>query len=395
MIALAILLGCIAVAGAAQAGTAAIGVARFARRPSAEPRALPPVTVLKPLYGDEPMLEAALASFCEQDYPDYQIVFGMHTQDDSALAVARRVAARFPARGIAIVVDATTHGPNGKVGNLINMLPKATHDVLLIADSDVHVQPDYLRRLVAALEGNNVGLVTTLYAGLPASRSVPALLGGLQITETFLPGALMARALGRQDCLGASMMLRRRTLELIGGFRALADHLADDHILGVLVRRTGLSVGLADTVPATTVSESTLRDLLRHELRWSRTIRTLAPLPHFASAVQYPIALALLALAAVPSLWTAALVGGVWAARALAAATVARALRPKLGRLASRPALWLLPLRDVLSLAVMAASFAGRRVDWRGQSMLADGIPPEITALPAQARGHVPEVVRP
>ncbi|HKM63140.1 MAG TPA: bacteriohopanetetrol glucosamine biosynthesis glycosyltransferase HpnI [Acidisphaera sp.] len=389
MIALAIPLGCLAVAGAVQAGVAAAGLARFARRPPTPPVALPPVTVLKPLYGAEPMLEDALASFCAQDYPEYQIVFGVHASEDPAIAVVRRVAARFPARDIAVVVDATVHGQNGKVGNLINMLPEAKHDVLLISDSDVHVQPDYLRRLAAALEQDGVGLATTLYAGLPASRSIPALLGALQITETFLPGALMARALGREDCLGASMMLRRPTLERVGGFPALVDHLADDHILGVLVRQTGLSVRLADTVPATTVPESSFRALLRHELRWSRTIRTLAPLAHLASAVQYPIALALLALVVAPSVWTVALALGVWAVRASAAAAVARALRPKLGRLASRPALWLLPLRDVLSLAVTAASFAGRRVDWRGQSMLADGIPPEITL------GHVPEVIRP
>ena len=378
MMPLAIMPACIAAVGAVQACVAAASVGLFAKRLGLQPSALPPVTVLKPLYGDEPLLEQALASFCEQDYPDYQIVFGVHSPLDPALRVAQHVAARFPARDIAIVVDSATHGANGKVGNLINMLPAAKHDVLLVSDSDVHVRPDYLRRLIAELEQDSAGLVTTLYAGLPARRSMPALLGALQITETFLPGALMARILGRQDCLGASMMLQRRTLERIGGFRALLDHLADDYILGVLVRRTGLSVHLADSVVATTVPEASLRALLRHELRWSRTIRTLVPYAHLASVAQYPIAFALLALAAAPSVWMVALSVGVWAARAAAAAAVARALRPKLGRLASRPALWLLPLRDVLSLAVVAWSFVGRQVDWRGKAMLADGIPVEI-----------------
>ncbi len=125
------------------------------------------------------------------------------------------------------------------------MLPAARHDVLVIADSDVHVRPDYLERLVAALEAPGVGLVTTLYAGLPASPALPAQLGATQITHGFLPGALLARALGRQDCLGATMCLRRADLERIGGFAALVDHLADDNVLGRRIQRSGLDVGLA------------------------------------------------------------------------------------------------------------------------------------------------------
>jgi ceramide glucosyltransferase len=170
MNAFAILLDGLAAVGAAQAWVASALVARFAGRPAAEPRALPPVTVLKPLYGDEALLEEALASFCTQDYPDYQIIFGLHARDDTALPVARRVAARFPGRDITLIVDPTEHGRNRKVGNLINMLPAARHDLLLIADSDIHVQPDYLRRLVAALETEGVGLATTLYSALAPDR---------------------------------------------------------------------------------------------------------------------------------------------------------------------------------------------------------------------------------
>ena len=219
-----------------------------------------PVTVLKPLHGDEPLLEEALASVCRQDYPTWQVVFGVQDRADTALPVVRRLRARFPDRDIAVVVDPTPHGPNRKVANLINMLPAAKHDVLVIADSDVHVAPDWLRRLVAALEGPGVGVVTTVYTGLPVHGPLPptpsrkgrgseyrpppplagggwgegalATLGAMQINHYFLPGALLARAMGRQDCLGATMMLRRETLERIGGFAALVDHLADDNVLG-------------------------------------------------------------------------------------------------------------------------------------------------------------------
>jgi ceramide glucosyltransferase len=359
-----------------------------------------PVTVLKPLHSDEPLLEEALASVCRQDYPTWQVVFGVQDRADTALPVVRRLRARFSDRDIAVVVDPTPHGPNRKVANLINMLPAAKHDVLVIADSDVHVAPDWLRRLVAALEGPGVGVVTTVYTGLPVHGPLPptpfrkgrgseyrpppplagggwgegamASLGAMQINQYFLPGALLARAMGRQDCLGATMMLRRETLERVGGFPALVYHLADDNVLGRLVQRLGLTVALADTVPATTVPETTLRALWRHELRWARTIRALVPVQFASSVLQFPLAWAALAvLLAGGEPWLLAWFALAWGARALTARGIDKALA-----LANRTPLWLLPLRELMSVAVMAASYAGRRVDWRGHTMQAEGFDP-------------------
>ncbi len=348
-----------------------------------------PVTVLKPLYGDEPLLEEALASVCRQDYPALQVVFGVRDPADAALLVVRRLQARFPDCDIAIVVDPTGHGLNRKVANLINMLPTAKHDVLVIADADVHVAPDWLHRLVAALEEPGVGLVTTVYTGVPVPRSPPpsregrwsagftplgtvGALGAAQINLYFLPGALLGRAMGRQDCLGATMMLRRETLERIGGFTALVDHLADDNVLGRLVLRLGLTVALADTVPATTVPEITLRDLWRHELRWARTIRALVPAQFAASVLQYPLVWAALAvLLGGGASWTLAWFVFVWVIRAVAARGIDRMLA-----LANRSPLWLLPLRELMSVVVMAASYAGRRVEWRGHTLEAEGFDP-------------------
>jgi ceramide glucosyltransferase len=356
---------CIAVAisaiGIAQAAAAWLVVRRFAARLGTKVGpATVPVTILKPLHGDEPLLEQALSTVCAQDYPTWQVVFGVQDPTDTALPVVRRLQARYPNCDIAIVVDPTPHGPNRKVANLINMLPAAKHDVLVIADSDMHVAPDWLRHVVAALEeapsspsamaggpsppswpgvarpstssldseAPRVGLVTTLYVGLPvAGNRTAASLGILQINHYFLPGALLARALGRQDCLGATMMLRRDTLNRIGGLPALVNHLADDNVLGRLVQRLGLTVALADTIPATTVPETTLPALWRHELRWARTIRALAPLPFAASVLQYPIAwaaLAVLLAGATPVFlaWFAL----AWALRALAARETDKAL---------------------------------------------------------------------
>jgi len=342
-------------------------------------------------------------------------------------------------------------GANAKVGNLINMLPRAKHAVLAIADSDLHVQPDYLARLAETLAEPGTGLVTTLYTGLPAANRVAQQLGATQITHYFLPGALLARAMGRQDCLGATMVLRRATLDRIGGLRALVGHLADDQVLGRLVAALGLAVRLAPTVPATTVPEARLRDLLRHELRWARTIRALEPAAFAASVLQYPLFWAMLAmLLSEGAAWSFGVFFLGWAGRALAAVWVDRALEqflvipggypppplegggwgegcaqsPSSGvraplpnhlpqgegednrrggggrapddlRLDGGPNLadavaqglafpcpvWLLPLRDLISVGVMLFSYAGRRVEWRGQHLTVDTPGPATPGL--------------
>ncbi len=346
-------------------------------------RTIGPITVLKPLHGDEPLLEAALATLCEQNFPPgFQIVCGVGEATDTAVPVVRALRERYPHIDLTLVIDPTAHGTNPKIGNLINMLPAARHDVLVIADSDTHARPDYLRRLAEALQRPGVGLVTTLYTGLPAFRAPASLLGATQITHGFLPGALLGRRFGRRDCLGATMCLHRDTLRQVGGLEALKDHLADDNVLGRLVLAEGLDVALADTVVATTVPERTMAALWRHELRWARTIRTLEPAAFAASVLQYPLLLALLTvIASGAALWAWVLLLLVWAVRGVAARGIDRALRPMLGGLAFRGPFWLLPLRDLLSAAEWVASHAGRQVDWRGQTLEAD--------TPARPAPHV------
>lgn len=365
-----------ALIGLGQACAGWVLLRRFLARPRAAANELPPVTVLKPLHGDEPLLGAALGSLCAQNYPRFQIVFGVQDPNDSALAVVAGLRARFPACDISLVVDATPHGANRKVANLINMFPAARHDILVIADSDVHVASDYLVRLVAGLQAPGAGLVTTLYTGRPAHTALPAILGGSWINHGFLPSVLLARALGRQDCLGATMALRRETLARIGGLAALSNHLADDNILGRLVRAQGMTVVLADTVPATTVAETSLGALFRHELRWARTIRALEPAGFAASVLQYKLAWALLAVAAAPGLPALGFFAAIWAGAALAAWGTERSLALRVKGLAITTPLWLLPLRDLMSVAVWAVSHAGTRVEWRGHLLHADHPPP-------------------
>jgi len=378
VLALAIIAAVLAGIGALQCLAGAASVARFARSRMAGPTARPAVTILKPLHGDEALLEAALESVCRQDYAVFQIVFGVQDPADPAIRVVRRLQSRYPGRDLALVVDGTQHGPNRKVSNLINMRQAARHDFLVIADSDIVCAPDYLARIVAASEPAGTGLVSTLYAGLPARPILSARMGATQITHAFLPGALLARGMGRRDCLGATMALHRDTLASIGGLEALVGHLADDNALGRLVAGLGLDVRLADTVPLTIVGEPTLRALFRHELRWARTIRVLVPGAFAASALQYPIAWALLALVlGAGALWAWIVVLLAWAVRIAAALAVDRALARRLphdppGGVAITAPIWLLPLRELMSVAVMVASYAGRDVDWRGHRMRAD-----------------------
>jgi ceramide glucosyltransferase len=204
--------------------------------------------------------------------------------------------------------------------------------------------------------------------------------------------------MGRQDCLGATMCLRRADLARIGGLRTLVDHLADDNVLGRRIRSLGLDVALARTVPLTTVPEARVGALFRHELRWARTIRALEPTGFAASILQYSLFWALLTIALTAgSIWSIGLFGIAWVLRAVAALGIDIALAtlwdserkknrgPALGlptedatTLAFSCPVWLLPLRDVLSVAVMVASYAGRRVDWRGHGLHADTPPPSV-----------------
>jgi ceramide glucosyltransferase len=252
------------------------------------------------------------------------------------------------------------------------MLRFARHPVLVMADSDMRAAPDYLTDVVAELQAPGTGLVTCLYKGVAVGKSLRtrlhSALGSAFINFGFLPSVLIAGLVGADTgCFGASIALRRETLEAVGGFPALADQLADDYVLGRLVRKLGLKVTISSHVVANVLMETDLASLFAHELRWQRTIRSVTPAGLAASAVTNPVALALLSLP---------VQGGSASAWALLAAALAarwalvRAGSRWLG-LAPLP-LALLPLRDALSLLILAASFCGQRVTWRGHAFQVD-----------------------
>jgi ceramide glucosyltransferase len=321
----------------------------------------PPVTILKPLRGDEPGLYENLRSFCEQDYPAFQVVFGVRDATDPAVPVVERILRDLPGRDLALVVNDRVIGSNLKVSNLANMVEAAKHDLLVIADSDIRVGRTYLGTVVPPLADPRVGVVTCLYTGRAQPGLWPAL-GAVFINEWFLPSALVAHALrSGRFCFGATMAVRREALDAIGGFPVLAAYLADDYVLGVLMNARGRRVALSAYVVENTVQESSLRALWSHELRWARTMRTAEPAGYAMSFLTYSVVLSCfhLLVSSSGALGTALVVGAV--AIRLA---VHYAVRWSLGITEpSRP--WLIPVRDWLCVAVWAASFSGRTVRWR------------------------------
>ncbi|MBS0986261.1 MULTISPECIES: bacteriohopanetetrol glucosamine biosynthesis glycosyltransferase HpnI [Acetobacter] len=358
----------LAAAGCAQSVAGALLFRRFRKRersPSAGEQPLPPVTILKPLCGTEPLLEEAIESFCQQDYPRFQILFGVQDKADPAIALVERLKKRYPHLDMQVICHPGIYGLNRKISNLMNVLPYAEYETLIISDSDIHVRPDYLRHIVRALNKAGTGLVTTLYAGRPAQNSFVQRMAASQINHNFLPGVILSRHLGRQDCLGATMALTRSVLESVGGLQALLPHVADDGVLGQLVRQKGHDITIADCLTWTTVAEQSAPELIAHELRWGRTVRSLAPAGYAASSIQLSLFWALLTVLLKPTSRKAWIFFfSCWGIRAI----TARSINQITGEKAWWPLLFL-PLRDLLSAGIMAGSVHGTQVDWRGQTM--------------------------
>lgn len=346
------------------------------QRGPAESRSLPPVTVLKPLCGAEPGLHEHLRTFCRQNYPDFQIVFGVRDADDPACAVVRRLMAEFPSVPIELVINPQLHGSNLKISNLINMLPYARHDILAMADSDAFVAPDYLASVTAPLLRPDVGLVTCIYRGAP-SKGIWSRLGAMYINEWYVPSVLVAWLFGHQGYVsGQTACLRRDTLQALGGLRVLADHLADDHRLGELVRALGLRIVLSPYLVDGEHHEPSFDALVRHELRWMRTIHVLRPRSFRLIFISFGLPLAILGLVA--ALAESSRSDAAWMLFGIT--LLARMVLHFVHRLRDGRApladFWLLPARDLLICWVWCRSFFISQVTWRGNvfDVDADGV---------------------
>jgi ceramide glucosyltransferase len=324
--------------------------------------AAPAVTVLKPLHGDEAGLYENLASYCEQHYDGpVQIVFGVARADDPAVAIVERLRAAYPGRTLELVIDPQVSGSNPKVTNLINMSGRIAHDIVVLADSDIRVGPDYLSRLVGALDRQQGGAVTCPYYGI-ATDSLWSKLAQLNIDSHFLPGVVLGSKLKlARPCLGSTIALHRSSLDAIGGFEAVADCLADDYELGAAVAARGEPVTVLPFAVGHICDDPNWDELWRHELRWTLTIRLVNLAGYCGWAITHAFPLALLALC----------FGGGWPAVFLAIAALGcrslLLLAVESGYGLPRRPHWLIPLRDILSFVVFVAGFAVNDVSWRGQ----------------------------
>jgi ceramide glucosyltransferase len=324
----------------------------------------PPVTIIKPVKGMDAESYENFASFCCQEYPQFQIIFAAASPDDPVIPVINKLAADFPAMDIDLVVDGRIYGPNYKVCNLINAFPRVKYDIIMVCDSDIRVENRYLREVCAPFADPAVGLVTSLYRSSSIHGAASAL-EAMGFTAEMVPNVMVALKLeGLSFALGASMAVRRNALEKIGGFPALVDYLADDYQLGNKIHRSGWRLALSDYFVESVMHREDLAMVLSRQLRWARTMRVSRPGGYFASGLTQPFPAALLALT-VSGFTSAGVVAAIilYTVRCLTVLVFSRSclkdgVFPRW--------LWLLPLRDMLAFATWVLAFAGQRVRWRG-----------------------------
>ncbi len=342
-------------------------------RPTQTTPFLPPVSILKPLRGTDPEMYESFRSHGLQDYPQYEIIFGVSDAGDPAIEFVERLKAEFPRIPIRLVLCLKNLGANTKVSNLAQMMPEARYEHVVVNDSDIRVQSNYLREVVAPLADPKVGLVTCLYRGV-ASLSLGARLESLSISTDFSAGVLAARQLegGIHFGLGSTLAFRRRDLGASGGFEAFVDYLADDYEMGRRIAERGMEVHLSDVVVDTFLPAYTLRQFVDHQLRWGRAVRDSRRWGYLGLVVTFGVPWAsgaVLLTRGAPGAW--ALLAVALGLRMAAALSVGWSVLRDRQVFSLLP---LLPLRDFVALLVWFLSLLGNKVFWRGEAFrLKDG----------------------
>ena len=356
-----IVCGC-GVVGAAYALASIAAAARFCRQAPTAAVTPTPITLLKPLYGAEAGLAGNLDSFCHQEYgAPVQLILGMNSGHGAAMAVAQQVKAQHPDFDVAIVEGGPGQGSNPKIGNLLNMLPAAKHDLLIISDSDIGVPGNYLAVVVASLQMPGTGAVTCCYTGVAAVPGVWAKLSAMGINQHFLPDTLFALQHGlASPCFGSTIALTRNVLAEIGGLLPFANLLADDYEIGRAVRARFYRIAVPPLTVRHSCSEGSFAALMRHELRWARTIRLVNPAGFTGTVFTHAIPLTLLSV-----LLTGCAPAAVAALGLAIASRLWLASRMNAWFSVSDP-IWLVPARDLLSFVIYVGALFTRRVEWRG-----------------------------
>lgn len=355
-------------------GMVLAGVMRFDRRRLLRPRRgfLPPVSLLKPLHGSEPGLEAHLTTFFEQDYPEFEILFCARQFNDAGLECARRVAARYPQVPVQFLASGEPTVPNAKLLSLDKMAQRAGHDILIISDSDVHVAADYLREVVAPFEDLNVGAVTCLYRGDAAQGGFWSRLEAAAMSVEMTAGVLVADMLeGMKFALGPTMAIRRESLERIGGFLPMGDYCSDDFLLGNRVAALGETVVLSNHVINHVVLHESFLNSMRHQARWMKSTRFSRPKGHLGTVLTFSVPFGVLAAVMAWLLhqpWLAfALLGWSILTRMGMAAAISRVV---LRERSPWQSIFFYPLRDLLGIGFWISSYWSRKIHWRNEIYL-------------------------
>jgi len=330
----------------------------------------PPLSLLKPVHGAEPNLNEHLASFFEQDYPQYEVLFCARTEDDTGLEIARRVAVRYPRVPARFFTTGEPEYINAKVASMEMMEAAAAHDILVISDSDVRVTPDYLRAVALPFADAKVGGITCPYRGVASGGGLWARLEAVGMSVEMTAGVLVARMMeGMQFTLGPTMAFRRETIRRIGGFRVTADYCADDFVLGNETFKLGDAVVLSHHAIDHIVINLSLMASLKHQVRWMKSTRFSRPKGHFGTALTFSLPFGLLGSI------VAATMGHPVCGLCLLGWSIASrlALSVAVGRLVVRDPSWLnllvlYPVRDLMGLCFWAASYMGSRILWRGRT---------------------------
>ena len=325
-----------------------------------------PVSVLKPLRGTDPEMYESFRSHCRQDYPEYELIFGVSDPLDPAIELVQRLQREFPERTVRLLLCGENLGANTKVSNLAQMLPQARYEYLIVNDSDIRVAPDYLCRVLAPLADPDIGMVTCLYRGL-ANRTLGSRLESLGISTDFCPGVLVARQLeGIKFGLGSTLAFRRSDLQAIGGFEAVVDYLADDYELGKRIASLEKKIELSEVVVETFLPNYTMGSFFDHQLRWARTIRDSRFWGYLGLGITFGLPWAVLALIlARGALWAWGLLAVTAALRVAVAIYAGRSVLHDRQAMRLLP---LIPLRDFLAAFIWLISFVGHTVSWRGDS---------------------------